>query len=245
MTAVIIEDEALVALELEKMLKELAPELKVVARLETVRESVVWIRENSPDVIFSDIHLGDGNAFEIFKQVENKIPVVFVTAYDEYALQAFKSRGLDYILKPLDREEIKVVVEKLRDWLGNREREVVADSRGSYQERFLVQMGTRIKSVPVKDIAYFMADGKYLMLYTLDGAVYIVDRTMGEIEGRLDPRRFFRINRKFMIGFTAIKDMVRYSNSRVKVVLQPAPPQSIEAIVSNERVREFKEWLNR
>ncbi len=106
-------------------------------------------------------------------------------------------------------------------------------------------MGTRIKSVPVKDIAYFMADGKYLMLYTLDGAVYIVDRTMGEIEGRLDPRRFFRINRKFMIGFTAIKDMVRYSNSRVKVVLQPAPPQSIEAIVSNERVREFKEWLNR
>ena len=102
MTAVIIEDEALAALELEKMLKELAPELKVVARLETVRESVVWLRENSPDVIFSDIHLGDGNAFEIFKQVDNKIPIVFVTAHDVYDLQAFNSRGLAYILKHLD-----------------------------------------------------------------------------------------------------------------------------------------------
>lgn len=245
MTAVIIEDEALASLELEKMLKELAPDFKVIARLETVRESVAWIRENSPDVIFSDIHLGDGNAFEIFKQVENKIPVVFVTAYDEYALQAFKNRGLDYILKPLDREEVKTVVEKIRDWIGNRNGEAVTGSKVSYQGRFLVQMGTRIKSVPVKDIAYFMADGKYLMLYTFEGGAYVVDLTMGEIEGRLEPQRFFRINRKFIIAFSAIKDMVRYSNSRVKVILQPAPPQSVEAIVSSERVREFKEWLNR
>lgn len=245
MNAIIIEDEPLASMELEKILGEVAPEVKVLARLESVRESVAWLRENKVDLIFSDIHLGDGQSFDVFRQVEVTAPVIFITAYDEYALQAFKNRGVDYILKPFDREEICGALAKVKDWFGQEPvpTDVVAPT--VFQERFLVQMGARIKSVPVTEVAYFMADGKYLMLYTFEGSGYVVDQTIAGVEGRLDPRNFFRINRKFIVNYAAIRDMVRYSNSRIKVILLPEPPENIEAIVSTERIREFKEWLNR
>lgn len=245
MNAIIIEDEPLASMELEKILDEVAPEVKVLARLESVRESVAWLRENKVDLIFSDIHLGDGQSFDVFRQVEVTVPVIFITAYDEYALQAFKNRGVDYILKPFDREEICGALEKVKGWFGQvpGAADVVAPT--VFQERFLVQMGARIKSVPVTEVAYFMADGKYLMLYTFEGSGYVVDQTIAGVEGRLDPRNFFRINRKFIVNYAAIRDMVRYSNSRIKVILLPEPPENIEAIVSTERIREFKEWLNR
>ena len=244
MTAVIIEDEPLASLELSKVLGEVAPDIRIVTCLETVKESVKWLRENKVDLIFSDIHLGDGQSFDIFRQVEVDVPVVFVTAYDEYALEAFKNQGIDYILKPYDSAEIKNTIQKIEQWWGVG----IGASKGNqeaYQERFLVQMGARIKSVPVTDIAYFMADGKYLMLYTFDGMGYVVDQTVARIEERLDPHIFFRINRKFIINFNAINDMLRYSNSRIKIVLQPAPPENIESIVSTERLKDFKDWLNR
>lgn len=245
MNAIIIEDEPLASMELEKILGEVAPEVKVLARLESVRESVVWLRENKVDLIFSDIHLGDGQSFDVFRQVEVTVPVIFITAYDAYALQAFKNRGVDYILKPFDREEICGALAKVKGWFGQEPvpADVVAPT--VFQERFLVQMGARIKSVPVTEVAYFMADGKYLMLYTFEGSGYVVDQTIAGVEGRLDPRNFFRINRKFIVNYAAIRDMVRYSNSRIKVILLPEPPENIEAIVSTDRIREFKEWLNR
>lgn len=245
MNAIIIEDEPLASMELEKILDEVAPEVKVLARLESVRESVAWLRENKVDLIFSDIHLGDGQSFDVFRQVEVTVPVIFITAYDEYALQAFKNRGVDYILKPFDREEICGALEKVKGWFGQVPEAVEAVVPTVFQERFLVQMGARIKSVPVTEVAYFMADGKYLMLYTFEGSGYVVDQTIAGVEGRLDPRNFFRINRKFIVNYAAIRDMVRYSNSRIKVILLPEPPENIEAIVSTERIREFKEWLNR
>lgn len=245
MNAIIIEDEPLASMELEKILGEVAPEVKVLARLESVRESVAWLRVNKVDLIFSDIHLGDGQSFDVFRQVEVTVPVIFITAYDEYALQAFKNRGVDYILKPFDREEICGALEKVKGWFGQVPGAADAVVPTVFQERFLVQMGARIKSVPVTEVAYFMADGKYLMLYTFEGSGYVVDQTIAGVEGRLDPRNFFRINRKFIVNYAAIRDMVRYSNSRIKVVLLPEPPENIEAIVSTERIREFKEWLNR
>ena len=116
MTAIIIEDEALAARELESILKKLAPEIEIVARQDSVRGSVQWLKENQVDLIFSDVHLGDGRSFDIFGQVEIKAPVIFITAYDEYALQAFKSQGIDYILKPFDEEEILRALEKVRNW---------------------------------------------------------------------------------------------------------------------------------
>lgn len=245
MNAIIIEDEPLAVSELENILNEIVPDIKIVARLDSVRESVRWLQGNQADLIFSDIHLGDGQSFDIFRQVDVKSPVIFITAYDEYALQAFKNQGVGYILKPFDREEIRLVLEKVRNWFGEQYSLAPVEINTTYQERFLVQMGARIKSVPVTDVAYFMADGKYLMLYTFEGNGYILDQTMGGLEGKLDPKCFFRINRKFIINYLAIKDMVRYSNSRIKIVLSTAIPDNAEVIVSTERMRDFKEWLNR
>lgn len=245
MNAIIIEDEPLAISELENILNEIVPDIKIVARLDSVRESVRWLQGNQADLIFSDIHLGDGQSFDIFRQVDVKSPVIFITAYDEYALQAFKNQGVGYILKPFDREEIRLVLEKVRNWFGEQYSLAPVEMNTTYQERFLVQMGARIKSVPVTDVAYFMADGKYLMLYTFEGNGYILDQTMGGLEGKLDPKCFFRINRKFIINYLAIKDMVRYSNSRIKIVLSTAIPDNAEVIVSTERMRDFKEWLNR
>lgn len=241
MNAIIIEDEPLAVAELEKILRETAPDIHIAAQLDSVRESVAWLKTNQTDLIFSDIHLGDGQSFEIFKQVEIKVPVIFITAYDEYALQAFKSQGADYILKPFDKEEIGQAIQKIRNWTG--QTSSIIPVPDGYQERFLVQIGTKMKSVQAAEVAYFMADGKYLMLYTSDGNGYIVDQTMANIENRLNPKMFFRINRKFIINYTAIKEMIRYSGSRIKIILSPAPPEDIEAIVSTERVKGLRQWL--
>lgn len=244
MKAVIIEDEMLAARDLEQILRELSPDIQVAAVLASVAESVEWLKENRVDIIFSDIHLGDGQSFDIFSRLELKTPVVFITAYDEYALEAFKHKGIAYILKPFDKTEIAAVLGNVKDWFGGAQ--TLAPSPDARpRERWLVHVGNKMKSVPAGEIAYFMADGKYLMLYTHDGKSYVVDQTIGGIENQLDATAFFRINRKFIISFKAIKDMIRYSNSRVRVVLAPEPPQHIEAIVSAERMREFKEWLNR
>lgn len=245
MDAVIIEDEPLAAIELEHVLQEIAPEVNIVACLDSVRESVTWLRENPVDLIFSDIHLGDGQSFDIFKQVDVGVPVVFITAYDEYALEAFKNQGVGYILKPFDKEEVKRVLERVVGWFGKEGAMPATKEAPVYQERFLVQIGARIKSVPAMEIAYFMADGKYLMLYTFEGAGYVADLTMAGVEMRLDPKLFFRISRKFIVNYRAIKDMIRYSNSRIKIILTPEVPAGVEAVVSSERIKEFKEWLNR
>lgn len=240
MNVIIIEDEPLAVRELESVLREVAPELRVVAVLESVQEGIAWLQQQQADLVFSDIHLGDGKSFEIFEQVAVKSPVIFITAYDEYALEAFKSQGIDYILKPFDKADIRKAVDKVKEWAGNRENR----SAETYQQRFLVQAGNRMKSVPVEEIAYFMADGKYVLLFTEGGNSYIIDQTMGEVERRLDPALFFRLNRKFIARFEAIREMVRYSGSRIRVVLSPLPPENVEVIVSAERIREFKEWLN-
>lgn len=243
MNAIIIEDEYLAAAELERLLGEVAPEITILTKLDSVSGSVKWLKKNKADVIFMDIHLGDGQSFDIFEQVEVTAPVIFITAYDEYALKAFKYQGIDYILKPFDKEELQQALNKLESLSPTNTPFPVA-SLTVYQERFLVTVGTKMKSVTVGDVAYFMADGKYLVLFTRDGQNYILDQTISGIETKLNPAQFFKINRKFIISYNSIKEMVKYSNSRIKIVLTPAPPVGIEAIVSSERIQEFKQWLN-
>ncbi len=243
MNAIIIEDEYLAAAELERLLGEVAPNMTILTKLDSVSESVKWLKKNKADVIFMDIHLGDGQSFDIFEQVEITVPVIFITAYDEYALKAFKYQGIDYILKPFDKEELQQALNKLESLSPVNVPFPVA-SLTVYQERFLVTVGTKMKSVTVGDVAYFMADGKYLVLFTRDGQNYILDQTISGIETKLNPAQFFKINRKFIISYNSIKEMVKYSNSRIKIVLTPAPPVGIEAIVSSERIQEFKQWLN-
>ena len=247
MKAIIIEDEPLSVAELRNTLAEVAPHIEVVATAQSVAEAVEIVSRVDHDLIFMDIHLGDGNGFDIFRRTEINVPVIFITAYDTYAMKAFENKGIDYLLKPFGREDLKRAIDKLgllaAGSIATAEPEI--PKAPTYQERFLVQMGARMRSVAVDEIAYFMADGKYLHLITHDGKDYILDRTLAELAERLDPKRFFRINRRFIISFDAIREMIRYSGSRIKVLLSPAPADGYEALVSTDRVQEFRQWLNR
>ena len=242
MKAAIIEDEPLAIAELENLLGEVAPDVRIVARLDSVAESVRWLRDNSADLLFMDIHLGDGQSFDIFEEVKITAPVIFITAYDEYALKAFKFQGVDYILKPFDREELRRALRKVATLAAAGE--PLPPAVTSYQERFLVSLVAKMKSVAADDVAYFMADGKYLLLFTRDGQNYILDSTISAIEGKLNPARFFKVSRKFIISYSSIREMVRYSNSRVRIHLSPSPPDGVEVVVSADRLPDFKRWLN-
>lgn len=247
MKAIIIEDEPLSVAELRNTLAEVAPHIEIVATAQSVAEAVEIVSRVDHDLIFMDIHLGDGNGFDIFRRTEINVPVIFITAYDTYAMKAFENKGIDYLLKPFGREDLKRAIDKLGLLAGGSiaTAEPEIPKASTYQERFLVQMGARMRSVAVDEIAYFMADGKYLHLITHDGKDYILDRTLAELAERLDPKRFFRINRRFIISFDAIREMIRYSGSRIKVLLSPAPADGEEALVSTDRVQEFRQWLNR
>ena len=267
MRAIIIEDEPLSVAELRTTLAEVAPQIEVVATASSVAEAAAVIAGVGHDLIFMDIHLGDGSGFDIFQRTEISVPVIFITAYDSYALKAFENKGIDYLLKPFGREDLQRAIDR-SGRVYDREKIMAAyqlanlgllSGGGSasaehgaptqtppvYQERFLVHMGARMKSVTTAEIAYFMADGKYLHLVTHDGKDYIVDRTLTEVGEKLPPNLFFRINRRFIVAFDAIREMIRYSGSRIKVVLHPPLAEGEEAFVSTDRVPDFRQWLNR
>ena len=235
MKAIIIEDEPLSVAELRNTLSEVAPHIEIVATASSVAEAVELLPRIDHDLLFMDIHLGDGNGFDIFRRTPVNVPVIFITAYDTYAMRAFENKGIDYLLKPFGREDLRRAIDKL----GLLARVGAGPTAGSsdpasapeeaWQERFLVQIGARMRSVTTAEIAYFMADGKYLHLVTHDGKDYLLDRTLTEVGEKLSPRYFFRINRRLIISFESIREMVRYSGSRIKVVLQPPLPEGEEA----------------
>ena len=246
----IIEDEPLAAKRLQRLLKDVASETKVLAVLDTVKGAVKWLQENQADLIFLDIHLADGNSFSIFDQVEVKIPIIFSTAYDQYAIQAFKHNSVDYLLKPIEKEELARAMDKYKEMKSPPAQpdfaaifSAMQDQKKSYQKRFMVTSGEKIRSVPIEEVAYFFGQQKYVFLVTHDNRRHIVDYTLGSLEDLLDPDQFFRINRQFIIQYNAITEMFAYSKSRVKVQLEPE--SDMEAIVSIEKTRRFKEWLNR
>ena len=249
MRAIIIEDEPLSVAELRTTLAEVAPQIEVVATASSVAEAAAVIAGVGHDLIFMDIHLGDGSGFDILPRTEISVPVIFITAYDSYALKAFENKGIDYLLKPFGREDLQRAIDKLGLLSGggsaSAEHGAPTQTPPVYQERFLVHMGARMKSVTTAEIAYFMADGKYLHLVTHDGKDYIVDRTLTEVGEKLPPNLFFRINRRFIVAFDAIREMIRYSGSRIKVVLHPPLAEGEEAFVSTDRVPDFRQWLNR
>ncbi len=249
MRAIIIEDETLSVAELRTTLAEVAPQIEVVATASSVAEAAAVIAGVGHDLIFMDIHLGDVSGFDIFQRTEISVPVIFITAYDSYALKAFENKGIDYLLKTFGREDLQRAIDKLGLLSGggsaSAEHGAPTQTPPVYQERFLVHMGARMKSVTTAELAYFMADGKYLHLVTHDGKDYIVDRTLTEVGEKLPPNLFFRINRRFIVAFDAIREMIRYSGSRIKVVLHPPLAEGEEAFVSTDRVPDFRQWLNR
>ncbi len=249
MNAYIVEDEAPAAQGLVRLLEQADPTLRVVGMADNVEDAAQGIAALRPDLVFMDIHLGDDLCFSIFDRVRVDAPVIFTTAYDRYAIQAFQANGIEYLLKPIGLDDVRQAlgkVELLKRRFGIDPgvlRELGALRQPAYRERFMVASGGQIRSVPVEQVAYFQSEGRYVKLVSADNHRYIVDGTMDKIHAELDPRHFFRINRQLIVSFGSIKSMVPYSKSRVKVVLHPAT--EIESIVSVERSAEFKAWLDR
>lgn len=251
MRAIIVEDEKHARDNLEKLLRELDPELEIQEKLDSVRGAVAWLKANRTDLIFLDIHLADDLSFKIFEQVEVNTPVIFTTAYDQYALRAFKVNSIDYLLKPIDREELARSLEKYRlVQPAKREPDFARlldalrqPPKRDYQQRFLVTRREKILSVKTEDIAYFEGEDRYVYLIKNDGNRFIVEYKLSDLEELLDPALFFRLNRSFIAHFDAIEKITVLSKSRVKVDLKPNTPR--EVIVSTENTRDFKAWLNR
>lgn len=250
MQAVIVEDEKPAARRLGRMLKEL--DLEVVTMLHSVKEAISWFKNNThPDLIFLDIQLSDGLSFEIFENVEIKSAIIFTTAYDEYALKAFKLNSVDYLLKPIDDEELKEAVEKYESNRVKKDpgfinaEEIQRMFRQSYQKeykkRFSIQVGQHLKLFEVKEICCFYSENKGTYLHTNSDRSYLLDQSLEKLEQDLDPEKFFKISRKFIVNLDAIKDIVSYSNLRLEVKLDCFNKHQL--IVSRERVKLFKEWL--
>ncbi len=254
MNVVIIEDEPLQAKQLQKLLQRVDASIGVLAVIESVEDAVHWFGSHSmPDLIFMDIHLGDGNSFTIFDRVDISAPVVFTTAFDEYALKAFSHFSVDYLLKPIDENALTRALEKFRRIQG-RDSEIngmlqrvadmlAASSPKKVKERFMVTIGPRIKSLRDDDIAYFMADDKLLMVFDRNGARYFYSSTLADVEPQLNPAKFFRINRRFIVHIDSIAEVLTLSKSRLKVVLKPDPPDNEDIYVSAERSAQLKKWM--
>lgn len=249
MRVVIIEDEKPAARRLQRMLND--QNITADVMLHSVEEAVNWFHTNEhPDLLFLDIQLADGLSFEIFEEVSIKSPIIFVTAYDEYALRAFKLNSIDYLLKPIDHEELEAALEKYKHW-GTNKPEAAFDmnalqalmnpNKKSYKRRFTTKIGQRLKMIPVETIECFYSEHKATHIFTVDGRSYLIDETLEQLEDKLNPENFFRVSRKFFVNVNAIKDIISYTNSRLKIILNHYNQDEI--IVSRERVKAFKNWL--
>ncbi len=250
MKVIIIEDEKPSARRLQRMLDSL--DIKVETLLHSVKESIAWFQNNEhPDLIFLDIQLSDGLSFEIFDIVDVKSAIIFTTAYDEYALQAFKLNSIDYLLKPIDDEELEAAVNQYKIRLPQQQT-VTLDFNEikkmlsnpielEYKKRFSIKVGQHLKLVNIDDIECFYSENKGTYLHTTEGRNFLLDTTLDQLQNELEPQTFFRINRKFFVNIHAIKDMISYTNSRLQIKLNSYNEQ--EVIVARERVKDFKEWL--
>lgn len=249
MRVLIIEDEKLLAERLDRLITKIEPKSVILDKLQSIEESVNWFNKNEADLIFLDIHLSDGLSFKIFEQVEVNTPIIFTTAYDQYAIKAFKLNSIDYLLKPIDEDELKESIKKYKN-LDNKQNIIdlkqllssVENPKNEYKKRFMVYAGQKVKTIKTEDIAYFYVMEKSVFMCTKNNENYDVDFSLDKLEAFLDPDMFFRINRRYIINIESIKNMYPLSNSRIKVELNPLPKE--ETNVSLHRCRNFKNWLN-
>jgi two-component system, LytTR family, response regulator len=254
MKVIIVEDEVPAAEKLERYLQKYDASIQVAARFDSVDNTVSWLKENQDriDLIFMDIQLIDGLSFQIFQQVQVRKPVIFTTAFNEFALDAFKVNSIDYLLKPITFTDLSASLKKLEtlrqqfQW-NNDQADKVQQTFSSlkakeYKTRFMVKLGEHIRSITADQIGLFYADGRDVYLVTTQNRKFIIDYTLESLEDILDPAVFFRLNRTFILNINAIKDVLVYSNSRLKIALQQEFDKEI--IVSREKVGEFKEWFD-
>jgi len=249
----IIEDEERSAARLEKLIAESHPDAQIVGKCESVAESLDWFANHpAPDLIFSDIQLSDGLSFEVFELIRISTPVIFTTAYDQYAIRAFKSNGIDYLLKPIVPEELTAALERFflkrqtspespaSDWLAELTKAIQRESI-SYRTRFLVKMGEKFKSFESADLVCLEGRDKSTWIVSPDGRSYPIDDTLEKLEQTMDPKQFFRISRKYIVNAAFIKVMEAYPNSRIRLTLNGYEADDI--IVARERTQAFKLWL--
>lgn len=250
MKVVIIEDEELAARRLESLIMECAPDTEVIARLESVGDAVEWFRNHpSPDLIFLDIHLEDDLSFTIFEKVKVSSPIIFTTAFDEYAIRAFKMRSIDYLLKPIVQEELARSLEKYREFTAVKQQpdmdalyRMISSGAPAYKERFSITIGQKIKSYATSEIAWFYSEEGITFMVINDNHQYPIDFSLDDLGGMLNPKEYFRINRQFLVGLGSIKNVHIYPKSRLKLELTP-PSSNKEVFVSRDKVTRFKEWL--
>jgi DNA-binding LytR/AlgR family response regulator len=252
MKIIIIEDETPALNRIKKMVLEVEPSIEILDTADSIEQSVQVIEKHQDtiDLILMDIELADGQSFEIFNLTAVKCPVIFTTAYDEFALKAFKVNSIDYLLKPIDKEELKAAFQKLKsiqksannvDALKEMLAQISAPKNG-FKERFLVKLGERLISVPAHDIAYFLSKDKLTYLITKNNNKYVVDYTLEELGNILDRKNFFQINRQFIVAINSITNIHNYFNGKLKIQLVPVVEE--EVLVSRERAGELKLWLN-
>ena len=250
MNIIIIEDEKPAARLLQRKVEKLG--LSIQTLLHSVEDALSWFRNNPhPDLIFLDIQLSDGLSFEIFEQIEIKSAVIFTTAFDEYALRAFKLNSIDYLLKPIDEEELAIAISKFQNHFQKNtvssldfemiRKMLVNPGEKNYKQRFTIKIGEHLKMIMIDEIECLYSENKGTYVHTFDNRDYLLDGTLEQIESELNPAHFFRVSRKFIIPLKAIKDILVYSNSRLKIILPTYKTEEI--IVSRERVNDFKEWL--
>jgi DNA-binding LytR/AlgR family response regulator len=250
MKVVIIEDEALAARRLASMIKSYDPQIEIVASIESVVDAVDWFSTNPhPDLIMLDIHLEDDLSFAIFEKVEINSPIIFTTAFDEYAIKAFKLKSIDYLLKPIVQEELNAALKKYHEMI-NTQRvppdlqslySLLTQQNTRYRERFSVITGQRIKTFTTGEVAWFLSDSGYTTAMLHDGKEYFLDISLDNLIQELNPDQFYRINRKFIVALDSIRDVIIYPKSRLKLELKPKPEGDV--MVSIDKSADFKKWL--
>lgn len=254
MNILLLEDEKAAATRMLQLLRELEPQANVLAVLETVKETLHWFKNNpAPDLIISDIQLADGVCFDFFNAVQLNVPVIFITAYDAYMLKAFKVNSIDYILKPIDKEELQAAISKYHalhmakydSALNHKLLEMMQQlpAATNYRARFLVKQGEKLLSIATEELAYLRADDKVVFLHTKKGSKHIIDESLNELENVLDPLKFFRLSRSYIAPIETIEKIHSHFNGRLKIELKNCDDKDI--FVSKQRATEFKKWLNR
>lgn len=251
MNYAIVEDEQLAASRLEKLIKELRPHYSLVGKAESTKRAKELLLRQGVDLIFLDIELSDGISLELFESAKIKVPVIFTTAYDQYALRAFKLNSVDYLLKPIDPGELQRSIEKFEEVFTRKVHEplepqllqsLYAKITHKYKERFVVKIGDHLKAINIEEISAIYSDDKMTFIQTRNGHRFIVDYTVEHIHDLLDPALFFRISRKYIIRMDSIKDMLQFTNSRLRLIVEGLNREDV--VVAREKVQEFKHWLD-
>ncbi len=250
----IVEDEMPSARRLKGMLETVAPDFNVVEITDSVESTVTFLNSSAVDLIFLDIHLADGNSFQLFDQLTINTPIIFTTAYNQYAIQAFEHNSIGYLLKPFGADKLEKAIDKFRNIYQNKSNQPIdyqligkliaqQQIQPEYRERFLVHYRDKLKSIPINEVAYIYAENRGVFICTHEGRIYDINHTLEQLNDELNPRQFFRANRKFIVSVLAIVEAHLYSKSKLKLELQPAA--NSEVIISSEKASKFKQWLAR